>query len=59
MNVLFGGHADETVSSRVGFLYISGSKTAIGVKMVIDAMFYLALQQTNHCVSSIEWDEQQ
>jgi len=58
VSVLFGGHADETVSSRVGVLYLNGSKTAAGVRAVVDFIFYIALQQKNHCVESIEWDEQ-
>jgi len=54
----FGGHADGTVSSRVGVLYLNGSKTAAGVRAVVDFIFYIALQQKNHCVESIECDEQ-
>ncbi len=56
--MLFLGHEDETVSSRIGVLYLNGSKTAMGVRWAVDAMFYLAIQQVNHCVESIEWDEQ-
>ena len=58
VNVFFLGNPDETVSSRVGVLYLAGSATATGVRAVIDALFYIAVQQVNHCVVSIEWDEQ-
>lgn len=58
VNVLFLGSADETISSRVGVLYLMGSNTAVFVRGVIDFGFYLIIQQVNHCVVSIELDEQ-
>lgn len=58
VNVLFLGSADETISSRVGVLYLMGSNTAVFVRTVIDFGFYLIIGQINHCVASIELDEQ-
>lgn len=58
VNVLFLGKPDETVSSRVGMLFLKLSGTAIYVRAVIDWIFYIAIQQINHCVASIEWQEQ-
>jgi hypothetical protein len=58
VNVLFLGSADETISSRVGVLFLLGSKTAVGVRWVIDLGFYVAIQQIDHCIASIEFDEQ-
>lgn len=57
VNVIFGGNEDITVSSKVGYLSESGSKTALGMAKVIDFLFYIAIGQENHCIASIERDE--
>ena len=58
VNVIFNGSEDETISSRIGAAYLNGSKTAVGVRFIVDLLFYVAIQQKNHCIESIEWDEQ-
>jgi hypothetical protein len=58
VNVIFGGKPDETISSRVGIEYLKGSRTAKLIRGVVDWLFYIAVKQVNHCVASIEWQEQ-
>lgn len=58
VNVIFGGKPDETISSRVGIEYLKGSRTANCIRGVVDWIFYIAVKQVNHCVASIEWQEQ-
>jgi hypothetical protein len=58
VNVIFGGKPDETISSRVGIEYLKGSRTASRIRGVVDWIFYIAVKQVNHCVASIEWQEQ-
>jgi hypothetical protein len=58
VNAIFGGNPDVTVSSMIGVVKLSGSKTALYVANVVDKLFYLAVKQVNHCVVSIEHDEE-
>lgn len=58
VNAVFGGNPDVTVSSKVGYLKQEGSKTAAAMAVVIDWLFYVAVGQENHCVESIEYDEE-
>jgi hypothetical protein len=58
VNAIFGGNPDVTVSSKVGWLKKNGSKTAAAMAVVIDWMFYVAVGQENHCIESIEYDEE-
>jgi hypothetical protein len=58
VNTIFGGNPDVTVSSMIGVVKLSGSKTALYVANVVDKLFYLAVKQVNHCVVSIEHDEE-
>ena len=58
VNSMFLGNPDETVSSRIGVAVLMGSKTALAVSVVVDWLFYVSKKQVNHCVVSIELDEQ-
>lgn len=57
VNAIHAGNPDITISSRVGYMSLQGSKTARGMEIVIDKLFYLAVKQENHCRVSIEKDE--
>lgn len=58
VNALHNGNPDITVSSMVGYMAESGSKTAKAMAAVIDFLFYIAIGQRNHCAVSIERDEE-
>lgn len=58
VNVILGGNCDVTVSSKVGYRKLNGSKTAIAMASVIDFFWELATGLENHCVSAIEHDEE-
>ena len=59
VNVLIrGGNPDVTISSKVGYMKINGSKTAAAMAVVIDLIFRVFAGQKNHCVASIEHDEE-
>lgn len=58
VNAIFLGNPDETISSRIGVAALLGSTTAIYMSYVVDFMFYVSVGQTDHCVASIEMDEQ-
>jgi hypothetical protein len=58
VNVILGGNEDVTVSSKVGYLQETGSKTAHTMALVINLLFKLAVNQDNHCKASIERDEE-
>lgn len=57
VNVIFGGNPDVTVSSKVGYMALKGSKTAQAMAVVIDWLFYITIRQKNHCRVSIEFNE--
>ena len=57
VNAIHLGNPDITISSKVGYMALQGSKTAISMAYVIDKLFYLAIGQENHCAASIEKDE--
>ena len=58
VNAIHGGNPDVTVSSRIGFMALKGSKTAAAMARVVDLLFYIAIGQEDHFFSSIEWDEE-
>lgn len=51
INAIFGGLADETLSSRAGKARNNGKKWGCYLCKVLDAL------DRNHCTKSIEWDE--
>lgn len=57
VNAIHNGNPDITVSSRVGYMALQGSKTAQAMAAIIDLLFYLAIGQRDHCRVSIEYDE--
>lgn len=57
VNALHNGNPDITVSSMVGYMSREGSKTARAIEVVIDWLFYISIGQKNHCLVSIEEDE--
>jgi len=57
VNVIFGGNPDITISSKIGYMKLQGSKTASAMAVVVDFLFLVAVGQHNHCVASIERDE--
>ena len=57
VNVILGGNPDVTISSKVGYMALQGSRTAQIMERVIDWIFYVAIGQKNHCFESIELDE--
>lgn len=58
INAIHGGNPDITVSSRLGFMAIKGSKTALVMEKVVNFLFYISVGQKDHCRASIEHDEQ-
>jgi hypothetical protein len=57
VNSIFGGYADETMSSRLYRLSISDSSFAIfGKTMVILLDIFFLWQGKNHCKNSHEWE---
>ena len=54
VNVILGGNAEVTISSRVGWMAQNGSKTALVMEKVINKIFKLVLNQDDHCRASIE-----
>lgn len=58
VNAIHLGSPDVTVSSKVGYMALKGSKTAQAMASVIDLLFYLAIGQKDHCLVSIEKDEE-
>ena len=57
VNAIHAGNPDVTVSSKVGYMALQGSKTAQLMERVIDWLFYVVAGQKNHCFVSIEQDE--
>jgi hypothetical protein len=58
VNCVFGGYADETMSSRLYRLSVSDSNFAIfGKTMVIILDLVFLWQGKNHCQKSYEWDK--
>jgi hypothetical protein len=57
INVIFGGNPDITISSKVGYMALNGSKTAQSMEVVIDWLFYITVRQVDHCRVSIELRE--
>lgn len=57
VNAVHNGNPDITVSSRVGYMALKGSKTAKVMAAVIDFLFYVTIGQRDHCRVSIEHDE--
>ena len=58
VNVIHCGNEDVTVSSKVGYRKLNGSKTALVMAAVIDFWWYVVTGQKNHCVGAIEHDEE-
>ena len=58
VNAILKGNPDITISSRVGYMSLNGSKTARSMEIVIDWLFYKIAKQQNHCFVSIEKDEE-
>jgi hypothetical protein len=52
------GNPDVTVSSKVGTLAELGSRTSASMAVVINLLFWIGIQQKNHCAESIERDEE-
>lgn len=59
INALLGGRPDHTISGRVYYHEQLGSQTAAELRKLIDAVFYLAIKEVDHCKNAIEWDEVQ
>ena len=57
VNAILGGNPDITISSKVGYMSLHGSRTAQAVEIVIDWLFRVAVGQEQHCFNSIEFDE--
>ena len=57
VNAIHAGNPDVTVSSKVGYMALNGSKTAQSMAVIIDWLFYKAVKQESHCQESIEKDE--
>lgn len=58
VNVILGGNEDVTVSSKVGYKQLNGSKTAHVMALIINFFWYLGTGQKNHCIEAIEYDEE-
>lgn len=58
VNAIHRGNHDISISSKVGYMAREGSQTAIQMAKVIDWLFYVTIGQENHCLVSIEKDEQ-
>ena len=58
INAMYFGNPDITISSKIGYMKLQGSKTASAMAVVVDLMFYVAVGQINHCVVSVEHDEE-
>jgi len=52
-NALLGGNRDITISGRVGYASLNGSKSAKVFEFFINALFF----NSKHCLNAIEWDE--
>lgn len=52
--VILSGHHETTVSAMIGHYYKQGSKTAAGMRVVVDWLFKVIFGQLNHCVGAIE-----
>ena len=57
VNVLHGGNPDITVASKIGYMAVQGSKTALAMEYVVNFLFYISVGQKDHCKASIEHDE--
>jgi len=56
-NALLGGNPDETISSVVGRKAIKNIWWALLAERFINALFYLLIEEVNHCRNRIEYDE--
>ena len=53
VNVLFGGYADETWSSRFGRGKLAGRKRYVVLAAIVDFFAWVFSGQKNHCVDAI------
>lgn len=55
LNAVFGGHSNETLSSR-SWRYQHKNKTWMQVRRLIDGAFLLFFRERNHCYEAYLWE---
>lgn len=55
INTILGGNPDHTLSGRIGYHALQGSKTCLYMEKVVNLLFWF---DKDHCRSAIEYDEQ-
>lgn len=58
INAMHNGNPDVTVSSKIGYMAMKGSNTALVMEKVVNFLFYISVGQKDHCKASIEYDEE-
>ena len=53
-SAMLGGHWEDTLSSRLGKALEAGSVVLSFIARRVDNLWFVALNQLNHCVSAIE-----